>query len=87
MLINNLDDVAEVLNQLERKILDLQVEGVKTNKRLEDIDAGLSGLMKLTDRFIDEMKDDRERIKAVEILFNNINEINYINKTKRSKKW
>ena len=86
MLINNLDDVAEVLNQLERKILDLQVEGVKTNKRLEDIDAGLSGLMKLTDRFIDEMKDDRERIKAVEILFNNINEINYINKTKRSKK-
>ena len=52
MLINNLDDVAEVWNQLERKI-------DKTN----------------------------EKIEAVEILFNNINEINYINKTKRSKKW
>tara|TARA_R110002020_G_scaffold128949_1_gene288925 strand:+ start:110 stop:262 length:153 start_codon:yes stop_codon:yes gene_type:complete len=50
MLINNLDDVAEVLNQLERKI-------IKNNKRIE----------------------------AVEILFNNINEINYINKKESEK--
>ena len=64
MLINNLDDVTEVLNQLERKIEDLQEE--------------TRNLPSVVNSIYKKIIKTNKRIEAVETLFNNINEINYI---------
>ena len=54
---------------------------------LEQKTEGLGGfnIMELAIDFVNTKHDLIERIEAVEMLFNNINEINYINKTKGDK--